>query len=291
MEFLLRKDIDAQKWDARIESDSIENIFCYSWYLDAVAKNWGAFVVGDYESIFPVPFSKNFSVKSLYQPSFTRELDIFGSTIQWEDLLLRFPKIFRSIHFRNKEAGIFSRYDERKHQFIDLTSDLKFSTNANRLIKKADERFEYKLGKNPKGLMEIFVENVFNKIDSITNEDLGRLEQLMKNAMKHEKGELWEAYRNGSLVAGAFFLKDKSRITYLKGASTEDAKKAGVMYGLINLAIQEYHADYTMFDFGGSDVENVANFYKKFGATDRIYFNYNIDNLPKWYTTLHKLRQ
>jgi len=92
------------------------------------------------------------------------------------------------------------------------------------------------------------------------------------------------------MVGAGFFLLDKKRITYLKGAATEEAKKDGAMFGLMNFAFEKYEGDFDIFDFGGSDVENVANFYKKFGAEDRTYYNYTINNLPKWFRAIKKIR-
>lgn len=291
MEFLLRKDIDAKKWDQRIAADPIENIFCYSWYLDAVAKEWGAFVEGDYQTVVPVPFMKRLSVKSLYQPAFTREIDIFGHAIQWEELFFRYTRIFKSIHFRNRQKGILPRSTERMHQYIDLNSDIKYSTNAKRLIKKSKEKYSFEKVDNPSELLDLFRETAFKKIDSITNEDLNRLENLMLAALENDSGELFEVHQPGGMIGGGFFLKDKKRITYLKGASTEEAKKSGAMFGLMDFAIQRYQEDFDTFDFGGSDIESVATFYKKFGASDRIYYNYSIDNLPMWFKTLKRMRK
>ena len=177
------------------------------------------------------------------------------------------------------------------HQYLDLKSEFRYSTNAKRLIKKANEKFHYKRSHKAEELIELFRETAFKKIDSITNEDLNRLENLMYVALEKEKGELYLIYSHHDVVGGGFFLKDKKRITYLKGASTEEAKKSGAMFGLIDHAIKHYRDHYNTFDFGGSDVENVANFYKKFGATDRVYYNYSIDNLPLWFKTLKKIRK
>ena len=113
----------------------------------------------------------------------------------------------------------------------------------------------------------------------------------MYAALENEMGELFEVHQPGGMIGGGFFLKDKKRITYLKGASTEEAKKAGAMFGLMDFAIQRYQEDHDTFDFGGSDIESVATFYKKFGATDRIYYNYSIDNLPAWFKTIKRIRK
>lgn len=291
MEFLLRKDIDTEKWNARIAADPIENIFCYAWYLDAVSKNWGAFMEGDYQTIVPIPFSSKLSVKSLYQPPFTREIDIFGGDFSWETLIPQLTKIFRSVHFRNRQKRIFPDHDERVYQFIDLTATLSYSTNANRLIKKAEDRFNYVTSNKPKKLIELFRETAFKKIDSITDRDLIRLENLMTAALENKKGDLFEIHQSNTMVGAGFFLQDKNRITYLKGASTEEAKKDGAMFGLINFAIENYRDGYPIFDFGGSDIENVANFYKKFGAKDHVYYNYDMDNLPLWFKTLKRVKK
>ena len=68
------------------------------------------------------------------------------------------------------------------------------------------------------------------------------------------------------------------------------AKKNGAMYGLMNFAFETYKDRYSKFDFGGSDVESVATFYKKFGAIDNSYYNYLINDLPLWFNLLKKIK-
>lgn len=291
MEFLTREQIDFKKWNARIKNSSIENVFCYSWYLDAVANNWGALIQGDYQTIAPVPYSKKLGIKQMYQPAFTRELDIFGDGFGWDEILAFLSTEFKAVQFRNNSESITDQSAERKHQWLKLDADqLKYSTNAKRLIKKANEKFQYTSAENAADVMNLFMENTFDKIDSISKEDAERLGKLMEVALGEKHGEVIVAM-DGEQVAGAgFFLKDKSRITYLKGAATEEGKSAGVMYGIINHAISNYLDDFNTFDFGGSEIEGVANFYKKFGASDRSYYNYTIDNLPTWYKTLKRIK-
>ncbi|MBK9191238.1 MAG: GNAT family N-acetyltransferase [Crocinitomicaceae bacterium] len=97
--------------------------------------------------------------------------------------------------------------------------------------------------------------------------------------------------KENKVVAGGFFMFDKNRVTYLKGASTEEAKKEGAMYFMIDYALRKYAADFTTFDFGGSDIDKVAEFYHKFGAEDRVYFDYKMDDLPFWFKALKKIKR
>lgn len=290
MKFISREHIDTERWNTKIAESKKENIFCYSWYLDACAKNWGALVTDDYKTIVPIPFNKKLGVKQMYQPQFTRELDIFGDEFDWEDVLTYLSKDFKAIQFRNENQELLNDKEERKNQWISLKEELKFSTNAKRLIKKADKQFEYKSSQDPKQLLALFKSTAFQKIDSINEEDLQRLEKLMTIAINAGSGNLISVFEEDNFVGAGFFLLDKKRVTYLKSASTEQAKKDGAMYGLINHAISKFKDNYQTLDFGGSDVESVANFYKKFGSSDRSYYNYTINNLPLWFKTLKRIK-
>ena len=134
MKIIQREDIDIVKWDACIRKSSIENIFCYSWYLDAVAENWSGIVRGDYEAIFPIPFTKKLGVTQLYQPPFTRELSIIGDQMNWNELIELISTKCKGLNFRSAEKGIIQESESRKHQIIDLKDHkLKYRTNAKRL--------------------------------------------------------------------------------------------------------------------------------------------------------------
>ena len=293
MKFVERADIDHKKWNLKISESKIENIFQYTWYLDTICSNWGAIIKGDYETILPVPYSKKLGLKQMIHARFTREYVIIGSGFNWDQVILFLSKNFKGIHFRNQIQGLFPEETKRQHQLFSLSADFEagYKTNAKRLIKKSKSAFTYRIATNTSVLLNIFKETVWNKIESISENDLINLENLMQKAIETGHGEMIIIDSEEKVVGAGFFLKDKSRITYLKSACFDDAKKQGAMFGLLNFALQKYKGDYQTFDFGGSDVESVATFYHKFGAEDRIYFDYTINNLPLWFKTLKKIRK
>lgn len=291
MKFIERKHIDTKKWDQLVAASTIENIFCYSWYLDATAKNWGGLVDDDFTTILPVPYSSKLGISQIYQPAFTRELDIIGNAFNWEEALSFLSKKFKGIQFRNSSNQLASSPEDRQHQLIYLKEDYKLSTNAKRLIKKGTKNFDTSISHDPTALIALFKATAFNKIETIKEEDLSLLSNLMKSAIANDQCEIIQIVEQNHTIAAGCFLKDKKRITYLKGAATDESKKQGAMYLLIQTAIEKYKADFDVFDFGGSDIENVANFYKKFGATDRTYYNYTINNLPGWFNALKKIKK
>src|SRR5690606_28958137 len=97
---------------------------------DAVAKNWGAIVMGDYDTIFPAPFTNQLGVKQLYQPPFSRELDVFGSDFSINEAIAFATGQFKAIQFRNRQADLGFPAEERVHQHLKLSDPLQYNTNA-----------------------------------------------------------------------------------------------------------------------------------------------------------------
>ncbi len=292
MKLVERKYIDIQKWNDAISNSEVENVFMYAWYLDSVCSHWCALITEDYKTILPVPYTKKLGVRQMIQAPFTREYDIIGNEFNWSEVISFLASDFKSIHFRNQNKGLAGSEKVRTHQLLSLKDDYQnsYSTNAKRILKKVNG-YTIEAAKNPVIVLDLFRENVAHKVDTISKQDLIVLEKLMNTALDLKKGELLVVKENKAIVAAGFFLFDKHRVTYLKGASTESSKKAGAMYYLMNQAMLRYQSDFTTFDFGGSDIEKVAEFYHKFGAEDRTYYDYSIDDLPFWFKTLKKLKR
>ena len=292
MELVAGKNIDIKTWDSAIAKSPVENIFLYSWYLDAVCDEWYALVTADYKTILPVPFTKKAGYKQLIQAPFTREYDIIGDEFTWHEAIAFLSREFKSIHFRSSTPDVISGGRERRHQWIDLREDFEknYSTNAKRILKKTGS-FSVETGQHPEVLLDLFVTNVVHKIDTISKQDLIRLSLLMNAALKQKCGELITIKKESEIVASGFFLLDKKRVTYLKGAATEEAKKEGAMYLVIDYALKKYKNCFETFDFGGSDISNVAEFYHKFGAHDRVYYDYHVNDLPFWFKALKRLKR
>ena len=286
------KHIDKEKWDKAISNSPIENIFMYSWYLDATADYWSGLITDDYSTVFPITYTNKLGVKQFYQAFFTRQFEVIGNGFTLTQAIEFIKKDFKFINFRSSQAlELKQTTTVRQHQVIDLKSEIKLSTNAKRLIKKSNKNFTYKYINDISPLINLIKTTLTQKIKEFTPENVKKLEQLMLSALKNNKGECIGIFENDTFVGAGFFFNDKNTITYLKGTSTDESKKNGAMYGLINYAIHLYQPHYSTFDFGGSTIENVAVFYKKFGADDKNYKEYTINHLPLWFNTIKKLKK
>ena len=67
---------------------------------------------------------------------------------------------------------------------------------------------------------------------------------------------------------------------YVHGVTSEKGRGVGASQKAIDNFIQANCRDSFVLDFGGSNVEGVARFYRQFGGEDVHYHEYRQDSLP-----------
>lgn len=288
MELVFRDQINTEKWDEVVASSNVQNPLIYSWALDATCE-WCAVINEDYSFAFPIPFVKQFGVQRALQQAYSRQMDYVGSAEDFEKAIVLIEKEFAECELRLAEFEPGEK--DQKYQYLSLTIENKYKTNAQRLIKKADAIFKYEQSKDVHHLLALYENNSFAKFRQ-PKSNLFKLSELMSQMIKHNKGTVINAIHNGEVVGALFLIEDKSTIYYLMGDSHSSRKKEGVIFGLMNQAIEYAKINgFSKFDFGGSNVESVANFYKKFGAKDQFYTRISWNNLPFWFKILKRLKR
>ena len=258
-----------------------------------MADNWGALVMGDYEFIMPIPYTVKKGQSILYQPFFSQQLNVLGKELPSIEVINQFiasiPQEFKLVQFNLPNYLIQNTTDyeieEVVCQTLGLNKDYKviassYSTNAKRQIKKAIKN-ELKVTevKALEAFMPLFKETVGVKL-SFTEDNYSRLHKLMKVGLVLKKGRLLTVQRGNEVLAMGYFFIQNNRITYLKGASTIQGRDTGSMYFLMDAVIKEHATTNRIFDFGGSKVSSVAEFYKKLGGVDQTYLSFAKNDLP-----------
>ena len=130
-------------------------------------------------------------------------------------------------------------------------------------------------------LTDMFRQNRGKEVKHWREVHYQRLHQLMFKAMFMGMGEIYGVYtHHNELCAGAFFLKDHKHLIFLFSATTPEARRNGAMTFLLDAVIKEYAETALVFDFEGSNNENLARFYKGFGAHEIIYYQFKMNRLP-----------
>ena len=285
VEEIKREAIDTDWWDQALAASPIRNPMIYSWSLDILAKQWSIFK-SDTNAI-AVAFDENFGQRRARQFPFSRQLDFLTADDQ-DVLIAAIKKSFSEI-----DVGISTNQDlkqNQRYQAIDLNADYHYATNAKRLLKKA-AKFEIALNDSQEKLVCFYESGTRKKLGlPASYSDL--LEEILGAFRGRNKAFVMNASEDGKVCASIAILLDKNVAYYVLADGLESAKKEGVIYALMQAAIEEAKKrNCVRFDFGGSNVESVAQFYRKFGASDYNYSRLTQNNLPTWFRFLKKFRR
>ena len=295
IKYLKRNEIDFEKYDYCIENSFQSSVYAFSWYLDIVADNWDVLVLHDYKAVMPIPWKKKYGISYITQPYFCQQLGIFSlDEITMEiqrDFIGKIPKKYLkiSLHF-NSNSFLENSFSKKKNYVLclnDIYENLFKSFNKGRKhAVKSAQKNKLTLGKATiESLMKI-KEDFYRTDFSIVQSN--KLKKLSKIAIKKKKGFLIGVFEENTLLGGAFFLETNKRIVYLFSAFNSQGKSKQASSFLINEIIKKYQASNVILDFEGSEIANIASFFKSFGAKNTNYYQLEYHNLPVFYRLFKK---
>lgn len=294
--YIKHKDVDTDKWDECIKKAVNSLPYAFSWYLDIVVEHWDALILNDYEAVFPLPSRQKFYLKYSFTPFWVQQLGLFSKTCKGlehiHDFIQSIPSEYRFVELNmnhNTRIGEFDSFQltENNNYLLMLNKPyadqkLQYSKNLKRNLKKASLS-KLQLFKNdaPKALIKLFRADKGQQINHFSELDYQNLESIMHVAIHKHCGQVWMAYDQGNRpVAGMFLLFGPKRVILLFTGNSKEGKAHSAMPFLIDEFIQEAANSSLIFDFEGSNNENLARFYKSFGAINHPYQNLKINRLP-----------
>ena len=292
------KDIDKEKWGNLVTKiNPVKGQYASYWYISAVTNKWSAFVLDDYIAAFPFAHVKKKGFDLVYQPFYSRNFPFLGESN--DEFIYHIFQYFNN-NYKHLDLNLFRQINlpflnksKRVFQQLSLKDDYKtiqlsFSKNAIRILKK-NQNLKVKTSSNLDSFITLFKTTVGEKLNYKT-ENYNVLSSLINNGLKENCIEFLKVECDGEVHAYGAFYFHKNVINFLKGAVTNKGKKTGAMFVLIDYMISKNCSSNKIFDFGGSNIENVSEFYKKFGSEDVLYYNYSFDNLPVVVKKLKNIR-
>jgi len=303
IQYLTHNSIDRAKWDETVTSSGL--IYPQSWYLDIVHPYWEALVLDDYEAVMPLTGGKKFGVRYLYQPFFVQQLGVFSkfptSFENHDDFLKAIPSRFRFAEIRLNEQNAFVEnaqiFGWHRNVVLDLNRDYDtirahYHSNTKRNLSKA-ESHDLQLVDNAdlKQIVVLFRDNRGASIGIWGEAEYATLINLGEASIRRGAAFTLGVTENGSdeLLCGALFMKTDKRVIFLFSGNSAAGKERQAMTFLLDRVIQKYVHQPMIFDFEGSDDDNLARFYLGFGGEERPYPSYTFNNLSSFGKGLLKL--
>ena len=280
------------------------NTYAFSWYLDLVHEEWDALIEDDYKRVMPLTLSTKFGVTYFYQPYFTQQLGVFSIEVLNPQIIENFinsiPKHIKvvDVNFNNLNSIDDKKYEVliNNNYLLDLISDYskissKYSKNTKRNLKKGfNNNLTFLKGVKPELIIAMFRSNKGKDVGGWSDSNYHILRRLMYATIHKGMGFTCGVYsEHNELCAAAFFLKNANQIVFLFSGSNEIARSNGAMTFLIDSVIKSNAPGGKVLDFEGSNNENLARFYKGFGARKSTYSRLKIVRLNVFMKSFIKL--
>ena len=281
------KDLDLVKWNTLLDKTPVLDAqYCQHWFVSSICNSWKAYILDDYKSAFICVYSKKKGVKIMYQPFYSRNFSFIGEANNKfvNTVIKKIENEFKLLQF-NLSDNIKLRLWEKtelNYQILPLNSSYDniyktYSKNAKRILKKNNNILISESNKS-KDFILLFKEKVGYKL-KFTDENYMFLLKLIAKGKENKHIKLFEIKIDNKHIGFACFLFYRNSINYIKGALTDEGRKLGGMYYMFNHVVKEYSNQDNILDFGGSNIDSIASFYKKFGANDKYYYFYQRNQL------------
>ena len=273
------RNIDLVSYTEVLNQSIQRKIYAYPKYLDTVCgENWDLLVYGDYLAVMPIPFTKKLGFKFIINPKLCQQLGVFSRV---DDMEIN----DKFLHY------LLSKYKVKYYAFNDSNSFSKSLLTRRNYIIDTDDYININRHYSPKRRRKLRLDSEvieFSKVDFI--KDFGEVKQFMiSNFAGLEKDQEITTYvdifekffKSGSLQCLAFKYKeeiinliaiyyDEYSVTLLGTFNNREfVKLAGSSY-IIDKIIQQNIAD-KLFDFEGSELPNVEEFFLGFRPTLKPY--------------------
>lgn len=298
--YIKRNDLDVEKYNSCIKKAKKGNVFGYSWYLDIACDNWDVLMFDDYTAVMPIPWRKKFGFSYVYLPFWILQLGVYSTqkNVAINPFEVELKKRFRFVEFYFNE-GNFSYQKNANHtiravqklvikdSYKDLFSNYRKDRKKD-LHKATGHKLVRKWNDSVINLLSLYKKNIGTRLPEIKEKDYNNLEKIITVCIQKKKAEILSIYsKENQLLASGLFLKHKKEITILVSSTDFNERKKGANTFLIDSAIQKYQTKYKTFNFGGSSINSIANYFKSFNAKTSFYNYLKVNNLP-WYIKLFK---
>ncbi|MGX9985944.1 hypothetical protein [Chryseobacterium sp. POL2] len=273
------QDIDFDKYINCLDNSAQCKSYAYPHYLDIVAGkgNWELLVKDDYEAVLPVPLQKKFGLKYVILPKLCQQLGVF-SKVDDDKLNQHFFEVLNA-----KYAVWYYAFNDANQINLDLK-------NRNNFLIPVGNYEEIRQKYSPKRKRKLRLDQeVLDNSERILVNNFSEVKSFIRNNSAGVEGQDLEDFIN---VFEAFFNQNYLKVFGFKYhhkwinmiAMYEDDVNA-ILLGtfndkafvklsgacvLIDDAIKNYVGS-RVFDFEGSDLPNVEEFFRGYRPELRPY--------------------
>ncbi|SEU05620.1 GNAT family N-acetyltransferase [Hymenobacter actinosclerus] len=298
--------LDLAAWDACVAGARQAVPYAHSWWLQATAGRWDALVQqepdGRYRSVWPLPAKWRPGGRQVYQPPFTQQLGLISGADDapaigpaLPPLAQRYARFYAQLNEANglpAAAGQFT-VEARQTYHLDLSpayDTLRAGYCADyrrRLLRHEAAAAPLIVTElpDPEPLLTLF-QQTKGPAAGLRPRHYARLRRLLAGLQRRQllEARAVRAPETGALLAGALFVRYRSRLIYLFAAASDEGKKAAAPLLLLDEAIRRHAGTPGLvLDFEGGMLPAIARFFANFGAAPVPYAALSFTSESPWY--------
>lgn len=282
--------IDKAKWDVCIDADDSALIYCRSWLLDIMAEDWYGLVTGDYTSILPLPVKRKLGLRFVAMPPFVQQLNIAGKRDDavvkaFHEKMLQFSSL---VQLSTPSDQLFAETEgiRRTNYILSLDNNYEaildnYTSGCRKNLAKAGRRGCIVSEDVSTNDVLRFYSKAYGDQSAYNEQHLGSVKRLLDYAVAHDRC-IVAGVRDGegTLVYAGALLDDGRRLYYILGAPDEQGREMRATYFFIDSMVRRFAGSRKVFDFEGSDIPAVAQFYQSFSPDIEDYYRFHINRYP-----------
>lgn len=296
IQILPSHEIDIHKWNECIDNCSYPLIYANYFFLNAQCENWSGLVIGDYQTVMPLPWKKKWGIRYLYAPSFIQQLGIFGdlelfplsNILDQISLFVKYGDIFfnhqnkfllNSIEYKSKTNFVLNLNQPYPDIYLNYHHDLKkniHKAEKNQLLYSRELSIESAIAE--------FKELYQHRFPSFNETTFERLTKTCLGLQEKDKCMIRYIHSISSQepLSVALLLKDKHKIYLLLNATRSAGRNIAANHFLLDQIIKEYSEEEILLDFEGSEQQGIKEFYESFHPQIQPYFHYKFNRLNRF---------
>ena len=273
------EEIDWQKYHNCLEKSEQHIFFADKKYLDAlIGRKWEILVDNDYEAVMPVPLAKKLGFNFVVMPLQTQQLGIFSEKDNPElneSFLAFFQQNYKVFYYAFNAKNEFTTLLKTRKNYKLFAEDYenikkKYSIHRRRNVRITDvlqDKIKFMEAENLNHSESFFTENVIG----FTNFSLKkRAFENMKNFLSQNLLKVYELYFDGKLASQAYLIESEKEDFLVNFINDKKFSKYNLSSIILDQIFRE-NIEKKDFNFHGSNISEIAEFYRRFGATEENY--------------------
>lgn len=278
-----RADIDRNKWNGCVHYANNGDVFGYKWFLDNISKDWAGLVEGDYQSVMPFFWKKNFwGQASIYTPDLIRSLGIYSvhvlSPKRIKLFLEAIPATYKKVNLALNESHNLSKLPGLNVQpqsntlllLKDPYEEISEQYKETLISQKLPDGCQMTSSIKPEQIADFYLSHS-NDAKSIKKTRSNEMLRIMYNSLHRGVG-VGSGIKDaaGNWLAVNFYLLGQGKAISWIPIQSAKGKELGALTFLLDMFIRANAGRPMILDFNGTDP-----LFEQFGGTKVNYYYVN----------------